>query len=131
MKTAMQKLFDRLENRHVPIDTKSHLWQMLKENSLAFERECMAEFADRYADDVMGGCLLRGKEYYDQYYGVSPQDPAICEYSGLRPVEGYKEDIELEEGVEMFKIDETDEERAYRRGYMDGYDEGLYDGEYK
>lgn len=91
----MQKLFDRLENRHVPIDTNSHLWKMLKENSLAFERECMAEFADRYADDVMGGCLLRGKEYYDQYYGVKTQDtPAICNYSGLRPVEGYKEEIE-------------------------------------
>jgi hypothetical protein len=26
----------------------------------------------------------------------SPQDPAICEYSGLRPVEGYKEDIDKE-----------------------------------
>jgi hypothetical protein len=23
----------------------------------------------------------------------SPQDPAVCEYSGLRPVEGYKEEI--------------------------------------
>ena len=65
---------------------------------------------------------------------TSPQDvPAVCEYSGLRPVEGYKEEeIELEEGVEMFKIGgETDEEKAYRRGYMDGYDEGLYDGENK
>lgn len=63
----------------------------------------------------------------------STQDPAVCEYSGLRPVEGYKEEeIELEEGVEMFKIGgETDEEKAYRRGYMDGYDEGLYDRENK
>lgn len=70
---------------------------------------------------------------------VSPQDPAICEYSGLRPVEGYKEEETYridEEKIDdlmdtLHKIDETPEERAYRRGYMDGYDEGLYDGEYK
>lgn len=68
-----------------------------------------------------------GKEYRE----INTQNtPAICEYSGLRPVEGYKE-TKLEEGVEMYKIGETEEEKAYRRGYIDGYDEGLYDGENK
>lgn len=77
---------------------------------------------------------------------ISTQDPAICEYSGLRPVEGYQEEEEvipslsdeeimkmnLEEWERMEEIEEeTDEERAYRRGYMDGYNEGVYDGEYK
>jgi hypothetical protein len=79
---------------------------------------------------------------------VSTQDPAVCEYSGLPPVEYYSsreitiEDIhtihkemsdkELEEGVEMFKIGgETDEEKAYRIGWLNGYDEGVYDRENK
>ena len=62
------------------------------------------------------------------------QDPAICNYSGLRPVEGYKEE-------ELNKIVDTEEERkdeidrllidTYRRGWLAGYDEGLYDGQYK
>ena len=43
-----------------------------------------------------------------------------------------REDIKLEEGVEMFKIGgETDEEKAYRMGWLNGYDEGVYDGENK
>lgn len=70
----------------------------------------------------------------------SPQDPAICEYSGLRPVEGYKEmsDKELKEGVYKSIIDELDnregetpEEKAYRMGWINGYEEGVYDGENK
>lgn len=35
---------------------------------------------------------------------VSPQDPAVCEYSGLRPVEGYKEDIDKEMKIERGDI---------------------------
>jgi hypothetical protein len=46
----------------------------------------------------------------------SPQDPAICNYSGLRSISGYTRE---EEGTEEYK--------AYRRGWIDGYDEGLYD----
>lgn len=41
------------------------------------EKEDKIAFADKYADDVMGGCLLRAREYYEQSYEVSPQDPAI------------------------------------------------------
>jgi hypothetical protein len=46
----------------------------------------------------------------------SPQDPAVCEYSGLRSILGYTKE---EEGTEEYK--------AYRRGWLAGYDEGLYD----
>jgi len=38
--------------------------------------------------------LFTKEEFKEQLERVSPQDPAICEYSGLRPVEGYKEEIE-------------------------------------
>ena len=48
---------------------------------------------------------------------VSPQDtPAVCEYSGLRSISGYTKEQE-----------DTEEYKAYRRGWLDGYDEGLYD----
>ena len=87
--------------------------------------------------------LLYGivKEEVDKLNEVKPQDtPAVCEYSGLRPVEGYKEmsDKELKEGVYKSIIDELDnregetpEEKAYRMGWINGYEEGVYDGENK
>jgi hypothetical protein len=40
----------------------------------------------------------------------------VCEYSGLRSISGYTKEQE-----------DTEEYRAYRRGWLDGYDEGLYD----
>lgn len=42
-KTPMEKLFERLESRPVPISTDSMLWQMLKENSLVYEQKAMEE----------------------------------------------------------------------------------------
>ena len=54
---------------------------------------------------------------------VKPQDtPAICKYSGLRPIEGYKEE-------EIDKKEETPEEKAYRMGWINGYEEGANDKE--
>ena len=66
----------------------------------------------------------------------STQDPAICEYSGLRPVEGYKEEEVSKEFDKPLIVDLDTEEgeklaEAYRRGYADGYHEGVYDGQYK
>ena len=65
----------------------------------------------------------------------SPQDPAVCEYSGLRPVEGYKEEIDKEIKKPIIADLDTEEGKelaeAYRRGWLAGYDEGLYDKEYK
>jgi hypothetical protein len=39
----------------------------LKE-ALEKEKEQMFEFADRYVDDVMGGCVLRAYEYFEKHY---------------------------------------------------------------
>jgi len=47
---------------------------------------------------------------------TSTQDPAVCEYSGLRPVEAYREE-------------ETDIQKAYRMGWLNGYDKGVNDKE--
>ena len=53
--------------------------------------------------------LLYGivKEEVDKLNEVSPQDtPAVCNYSGLRPIEGYKEeDIDKEMKIEAGDID--------------------------
>lgn len=75
---------------------------------------------------------------YERDLEVDTQDPAICNYSGLRPIEGYKEE---NIDKELNKIVDTEEERndkidrliidAYRRGWLAGYDEGLYDKEVK
>ena len=53
--------------------------------------------------------LLYGivKEEVDKLNEVKPQDtPAVCNYSGLRPIEGYKEeDIDKEMKIEAGDID--------------------------
>ena len=66
--------------------------------------------------DKYAFCYNRGWEKTDT------QDPAVCEYSGLRPVEGYKEE-------EIDKKEETPEEKAYRMGWINGYEEGANDKE--
>ena len=67
---------------------------------------------------------------------IDTQDPAICEYSGLRPVEGYKEEEVIKEFDKPLIVDLDTEEgeklaEVYKRGYADGYREGVYDKDYK
>ena len=50
---------------------------------------------------------------------VSPQDPAVCEYSGLRPVEGYKEEIEDKIKYIDKKIEEIEDRRDRREKTKD------------
>jgi hypothetical protein len=40
----------------------------LIEQAKEMEREQKIEFADRYVDDVMGGCNLRAEQYYNETY---------------------------------------------------------------
>lgn len=37
--------------------------------AFAMEREQKCDFANEYADAVMGGCVKRAEQYYDQTYG--------------------------------------------------------------
>jgi hypothetical protein len=62
--------------------------------------------------------LLYGivKEEVDKLNEVSPQDtPAVCEYSGLRPIEGYKEEETDKEDIDKeMKIERGDINFMYK-----------------
>jgi len=46
---------------------------------------------------------------------TKPQDtPAVCEYSGLRPIEGYKEEIDKEDIDKEMKIERGDIDFMYK-----------------
>ena len=76
MKTAMQMMLDDLlEKRDVYENAKMYECVAALETSIEIaeyllekEKEQMFEFADRYVDDVMGGCVLRANEYFEKHY---------------------------------------------------------------
>ena len=74
-------------------------------------------------------------DYAEQYFHYSDEDMAEEYLREVSPqdVPAYriKEDKIDDLMDTLHRIDETPEERAYRRGWMNGYDEGLYDKEYK
>ena len=154
MKTAMQELIEdiTIEKRlgYITENAANRILDYINNLYLEQEKEQMIGFykwmlktdtADNaeeffhYTDEDMLEQYLNGdwgpgwRDLSEPLEG-EPQDtiPAICEYSGLRPVEGYKEEKTIDS---ILEIEETEEEAAYRKGYMDGYDEGLYDGMYK
>jgi hypothetical protein len=46
---------------------------------------------------------------------TKPQDtPAVCEYSGLRPIEGYKEEIDKEDIDKEMNIEKGDIDFMYK-----------------
>lgn len=58
------------------------------------------------------------EEYYNEVHKgeVSPQDTTICNYPELKSISGYTKEQE-----------DTEEYKAYRRGWLNRYDEDLYD----
>jgi hypothetical protein len=41
----------------------------LAERLIQMEKEQIIQFADEYADAVMGGCINRAEQYYNETYG--------------------------------------------------------------
>ena len=41
---------------------------VIAKKAIEKEKEQIFEFADRYVDDVMGGCVLRANEYFEKHY---------------------------------------------------------------
>jgi hypothetical protein len=108
---------------------------------LTMDTEANAEQFFHYTDEDMAEMYL--DEWGPGWRDISkplerePQDtvPAICEYSGLRPVEGYQEEIDKEIKKAIIANLDTEEGKelveVFRRGWLAGYDKGLYDKEMK
>lgn len=63
----------------------------------------MKLYTEEQIREVLSNMLLTTEQVESIIEGLSPQDPAICEYSGLRPVEGYKEGDKIEDKDFMYK----------------------------
>lgn len=58
--------------KSVTLDSKKPIYQSdlekLFEQAKQMEREQMIDFADAYANDVMGGCMKPASDYFTQTY---------------------------------------------------------------
>jgi hypothetical protein len=100
---------------------------------LTMDKEANAEEFFHYMDEDMLEQYLNGdwgpgwRDLSEPLEG-EPQDLAICEYSGLRPVEGYQEEIDKEIKKAIIANLDTEEGKklveAFRRGWLNGYKEG-------
>jgi TPP-dependent pyruvate/acetoin dehydrogenase alpha subunit len=63
--TAVEQLENyMIENFHL---TEEALYELKKAKEM--EKQQITDFANDYADAVMGGCIKRAEEYYTQTYG--------------------------------------------------------------
>ena len=95
----------------------------------------MKLYTEEQVREVLSNMLLTTEQVESILKELSPQDPAICNYSGLRPVEEFQEEID-KEIVRIIIADLDTEEgkekaECFRRGWLAGYDKGLYDGQNK
>ncbi len=65
--TAMQEFFIVLKQFNKELYNVMYEEGIL-DTALEKEKEQMCDFADRYVDDVMGGCVLRANEYFEKHY---------------------------------------------------------------
>jgi len=68
-KTAMQQMLEWTRKTFpMDLDTPRMIEDKI-ESLLEVEKEQMIEFTDEYADAVMGGCIKRAEQYYNETYG--------------------------------------------------------------
>lgn len=104
--TPIEKLERYIRRRYETNESFENLVASLKEEQkkqmigfhkwmLKMDTETNAEQFFHYTDEDMAEMFLDewGPGWRDLSKDLegSPQDPAICNYSGLRPIEGYKE----------------------------------------
>jgi hypothetical protein len=67
-KTAMQRMLEWTRKTFpMDLDTPRMIEDKI-ESLLKVEKEQIIEFADEYADAVMGGCIKRAEQYYNETY---------------------------------------------------------------
>jgi hypothetical protein len=62
--TALEQLIEWIDSDCTPMDCIMKAKELLK-----VENKQITDFANDYADAVMGGCLKRAEQYYTQTYG--------------------------------------------------------------
>jgi hypothetical protein len=147
MKTAIDWLLNNLPERYrnAMLNTCqeeiNQARQKEKEQMIDFytwmRRNDSTEEFFHYSDEDMLEQYLNGdygpgwRDLSEPLEGEPQNTPAICEYSGLRPIEGYKEDIDKEIKRAIIADLDTEEGKekveCFRRGWLAGYDKGLYD----
>jgi hypothetical protein len=65
--TAVEWLFDKI-TQNEEIRWRGAQYRELFEQAKAMEKEHIIKFADEYADAVMGGCIKRAEQYYNETY---------------------------------------------------------------
>lgn len=65
--TAVEWLMDKL--KYINKETYAELYNESFDQAKQMEKEQIIQFADEYADAVMGGCINRAEEYYNETYG--------------------------------------------------------------
>jgi hypothetical protein len=70
LEDEFSKFNDEIQNNREITFNEYHqrrikLWEQAK----AMEKEQIIQFADEYADAVMGGCINRAEQYYNETYG--------------------------------------------------------------
>ena len=66
--TVVEWLIERLEINN-SVSRQGEFWNLLKNQAKQMEKEQIIQFADEYADAVMGGCINRAQQYYNETYG--------------------------------------------------------------
>ena len=62
--TAVEYLMDKLYDPSYDIKKQIKWFEQAKQ----MEKEQMSNFANEYADAVMGGCMKRAEQYYNETY---------------------------------------------------------------
>jgi hypothetical protein len=69
--TAVEWLADEISYNLFMWPNNTDYWMSgLVEKAKQMEKEQMSNFANEYADAVMGGCTERAEQYYNKAYGT-------------------------------------------------------------
>ncbi len=70
--TALEQLIEWIDSDCNPMDCVMKAKELLK-----VEKQQITDFADDYADAVMGGCLKRAEQYYNETYKIEQHDQTL------------------------------------------------------
>ena len=66
--TAVQFLIEHIKQDVFVHSKSTKEWNQVFAQAKQMEKEQIIQFADEYADAVMGGCINRAEQYYNETY---------------------------------------------------------------